>query len=185
MLYLLDASMLITANHLYYPVNQVPEFWEWLIYMGQSERIKMPIEIFEEIKDSPSAPDSDLLFQWAKDASVKDALVLKEDANPTMVQRAVDQGYASDLNDAEIGQLGRDPFLVSYAIGNKSRCIVTSEISKPKRLRQNRHLPDVCATFDIGCHTPFELNKFLSFKTNWKTQPRAVSPVLTAAAVKT
>lgn len=27
MLYLLDANVLITASRLYYPVDQVPEFW--------------------------------------------------------------------------------------------------------------------------------------------------------------
>ena len=30
MLYLLDANVLITANNLYYPIDSVPEYWEWL-----------------------------------------------------------------------------------------------------------------------------------------------------------
>lgn len=30
MLYLLDANELITAHNLYYPIDVVPEFWEWL-----------------------------------------------------------------------------------------------------------------------------------------------------------
>ncbi|MFD2274081.1 DUF4411 family protein [Undibacterium arcticum] len=40
MLYLLDASVLITANNSYYPVDQIPEYWEWLLHMGQSGRVK-------------------------------------------------------------------------------------------------------------------------------------------------
>ena len=34
MVYLLDANVLITANNLYYAIDQVPEYWEWLTYMG-------------------------------------------------------------------------------------------------------------------------------------------------------
>jgi hypothetical protein len=34
MLYLTDANVLITANNLYYPIDRVPECWEWLAYMG-------------------------------------------------------------------------------------------------------------------------------------------------------
>ncbi len=30
MLYLIDASMLITASNSYYPLDSVPEFWELL-----------------------------------------------------------------------------------------------------------------------------------------------------------
>jgi hypothetical protein len=49
MLYLLDSSTLITANNKYYPVDTVPEFWEWLAHVGQLGQVKMPIEILEEI----------------------------------------------------------------------------------------------------------------------------------------
>ena len=34
MLYLLDASVLITAYNSYYPIDRVPEYWEWLVHMG-------------------------------------------------------------------------------------------------------------------------------------------------------
>jgi len=53
MLYLLDANVLITANNTYYPVDRVAEYWEWLIYMSKSGYVKMPLEIFEEVKDGP------------------------------------------------------------------------------------------------------------------------------------
>jgi hypothetical protein len=54
MLYLLDSSTLITANNKYYPVDRVPEFWEWLAYKGMNGQVKMPIEMLEEIKDGPT-----------------------------------------------------------------------------------------------------------------------------------
>ncbi len=31
MLYLFDANVLITASNTYYPIDQVPEYWAWLI----------------------------------------------------------------------------------------------------------------------------------------------------------
>lgn len=64
MLYLLDANVLITANNSYYPVDRVPEYWEWLLYLSQAGYIKMPIEIFEEVKDGPKDEEKDLLFSW-------------------------------------------------------------------------------------------------------------------------
>ena len=49
MLYLFDANVLITASNTYYPIDQVPEFWGWLRFQGQAGKIKLPLEIMEEI----------------------------------------------------------------------------------------------------------------------------------------
>ena len=72
MLFLLDANVLITAHNDYYPVNRVPEFWDWLLHYAQEGHVKMPLEMFEEIKDGTGDPDKDLLFGWVKDQHVKD-----------------------------------------------------------------------------------------------------------------
>lgn len=34
MLYLLDANVLIRAHSDYYPIDRIPQFWEWLIREG-------------------------------------------------------------------------------------------------------------------------------------------------------
>ncbi len=49
-LYLLDACVLIDANRDYYPIERVPEFWEWLLEMGKLDRIKIPQEFYEEVQ---------------------------------------------------------------------------------------------------------------------------------------
>lgn len=51
--------------------------------------------------------------------------------------------------------LGRDPFLIAYAIANPSkRRVVTTEVSKPKKQRGNRHIPDVCDELGVlHCNT--------------------------------
>jgi hypothetical protein len=168
MLYLLDANVLITANNFYYAIDQVPEYWEWLAHMGRQGRVKMPFEIFEEVKDGPKDAEKDLLFAWLQEDANKKALLLDEKVNLELVRKVIAQGYASDLTDDEVEQIGRDPFLIAYGLAAKARCVVTVEISKPKMQRQNRKVPDVCKTMAAQCCNPFEFNRALGFRTQWR-----------------
>ncbi len=164
MIHLLDANVLIDANRDYYPIDRVPEFWAWLIHHGESESVKIPLEIYEELRDG-----NDQLAQWTKDDDTEAALLLNESADPKLVSQITEQGYASDLTDEEIVKVGRDPFLMSYALSDLAdRTIVTTEVSKPARQRANRHIPDVCGTFDIRCQNTFEFVRELNFTTNWQ-----------------
>jgi hypothetical protein len=168
MLYLLDSSVLITAHHSYYPIDTVPEYWEWLAHMGQKGYVKMPYEIYEEVKEGPDDKEKDLLFAWLQEDANKVALLLEASIDPVLVQRVISDGYASDLTDDEVDQIGRDPFLVAYAMSGESRCVVTVETSAPKKQRQNRKLPDVCAAFAQRWCNPFDFNRALGFSTQWK-----------------
>jgi hypothetical protein len=168
MLYLLDASVLITANNSYYAIDQVPEYWEWLAYMGSQGHVKMPFEIFEEVKAGPKDAEKDLLFAWFQEDANKKALLLHEKVDLRLVQKVIAQGYATDLNDDEVEQIGRDPFLIAYGLANKARCVVTVETSKPKAQRQNRKVPDVCRGLGANCCNPFEFNRGLGFRTQWR-----------------
>lgn len=168
MLYLLDANVLITANNSYYAIDQVPEYWEWLAHMGRLGRVKMPFEIFEEVKDGPKDAEKDLLFAWLQEDANKKALLLDEKVDLDLVQRVIAQGYASDLTDDEVEQIGRDPFLIAYSLAAKARCVVTVETSKPNMQRQNRKVPDVCKRMNAPCCNPFEFNRALRFRTQWK-----------------
>ena len=168
MLYLLDASVLITAHNSYYPVDGVPEYWEWLAYMGEQGRVKMPFEIFEEVRDGPEDAEKDLLFAWLQEDVNKNALLLADSVDPGLVQMVTVKGYAPDLTDDEVDQIGRDPFLIAYALSGKDRCVVTVEVSSPKKQRQNRRLPDVCNSLGQVWCNPFEFNRKLGFRTQWK-----------------
>ncbi|HRW50770.1 MAG TPA: DUF4411 family protein [Caldilinea sp.] len=165
MLYLLDANVLITANNTYYAIDQVPEFWEWLAHQGAGGSIKMPLEVIEEVK---AGSKEDRLVEWIQNDGNHDALLLKEDVDPILVQNVVNNGYANDLTDDEIAQLGRDPFLVAHAMAGDERCVVTTEVSKPSKIRQNRKVPDVCTSLGIECRNTFELTRVLGFRTSWK-----------------
>jgi hypothetical protein len=133
-LYLLDANTLIDAKRDYYPISRVPEFWEWLIYMGQQGKIKIPIEVYEEFSDTRDKyGERDELSDWAASKEVKDALLFKEQAEQDLVARITYGGYLPNPTDDQLKKIGRDPFLISYALRDfENRCIVTTESSKPK-----------------------------------------------------
>lgn len=164
MLYLLDANVLIDANRDYYPMARIPEFWEWLSHMGRAGRVKIPKEICAEV-----ARGKDELAKNVRGAHFKDALVLAEEAEPRFVDRAVRQGYADDLEEDDIHALGRDPLLIAYALRDpSSRCIVTTEVSKPTKQPANRHLPDAAAALKIRTCNTFALVRRLDFRTDWR-----------------
>lgn len=168
-LYLLDANVLIRAHADYYPIDKVPEYWEWLVHMGQQGHIKIPAEIYDEIKEGPDDGEKDLLYAWLQEDAHRDALVLPDEAQGAIVQKVVDNGYAPDLTDDELEEIGRDPFLVAYALAMNPRPnIATLEVSKPKRVRKNRKLPDVCDSLGVDWCTPYKMNKELGFSTSWK-----------------
>jgi Domain of unknown function (DUF4411) len=127
----------------------------------------MPVETFEEVKDGGTDAQQDLLFGWIQ--ANKIALLLDEEADPDLVQQVVEQGYAMDLTDDEVEQIGRDPFLIAYALASPAdRCVVTTEVSAPAKQRQNRRIPDVCASLGVTCCNTFAMLKTLHFTTSWQ-----------------
>jgi hypothetical protein len=68
----------------------------------------------------------------------REALLLTEDAQPALVSTVTLQGYGN-LNEDEVEQVGRDPFLISYGlIASAERTIVPFEVSSPAKQRANR-----------------------------------------------
>lgn len=164
-LFLLDANSLITSQSLYYPQEMIPELWEWMINKAHAGLIKIPLEIYGEVlagKDDP-------LTRWLKTPNIKDHLVLAEAPNADLVARVTYEGYAPDLNDIELAQIGRDPFLISYGLVDPAnRCVVSLETPKPSAKRQNRKVPDVCNGLGVECCTVFQMLRHLGFKTGWR-----------------
>jgi hypothetical protein len=169
MLYLIDANVLITAHNNYYPIDGIPEFWDWLLHQATSNNVKMPLEIYEEIKLGGKDTQKDMLYKWVADGAVKKALVLAESVNPKHVSNCTKNGYAPDLKDSELIQIGRDPFLIAYAmVSPEERCVVSNEVSAPGKTRHKRKIPDVCTAMGVDCHNVFQMTRALGFKTGWK-----------------
>ena len=165
MLYILDANVIITAKDSYYAMDQVPEFWPWLVHQAAQNHLKMPMEILEEVSAGPNKDD--LFHKWRKDKETTRALLLDEEADPEVLQRVIDEGYDASLTDDELITIGKDPFLVAYALNGPDRTVVTTEVSAPAKRRQNRKVPDVCAQFNVPCINTFRLTRALGFTTQW------------------
>jgi len=128
--------------------------------------LKIPVEVWEEIKAG-----TDALADWIKQDEVRRDLLLDEAVDVALVSRAAEEGYAADLTDDEVLKIGRDPFLVAYALADPAnRCIVTTEVSKPSKERSNRKLPDVCGSFGVESYNTFGLTRRLDFSTDWATR---------------
>jgi len=168
-IYLLDANVLITAHRDYYPMDMVPEFWTWLLHKAQQGIVKMPLETFEEVRDGGGKAKKDPLVDWLGEKAVKDALLLNEEVDPDLVVAVLKAGYGDNLNDTEIEQIGRDPFLVAYGFKDPvARIIVSVEVSAPSKKRANRRVPDVCKDNGISCCNTFAMLKALGFSTKWQ-----------------
>lgn len=163
--YLLDANVLIDAHNKYYPVDMVPEFWDWLLHCASQGKLAMPIETFEEVRGGDRAK-KDLLNQWLYRSDVASALVLDEEVDQDFLIQVLN-AYAPDLDDNEVEQLGRDPFLIAYGLGGDCRCIVSNEVSKPSKQRANRKVPDVCRSVGVNCSDTFAMLRQLGFSTSW------------------
>ncbi|PDT33884.1 MULTISPECIES: DUF4411 family protein [Rhizobiaceae] len=163
-MHLLDANVLITAHNLYYPIGRFPEFWDWLVHMGEAGEIKVPVEILEEITEGSE------IGRWLSEADNYSVLRLDEDVDPALVQAVIEK-YAPDLNDAEVIEIGRDPFLIAYAMAlPANRIVVTVEASKPSAKRANRRIPDVCKDLGVKWCNSFEMMTALNFTTAWRSQ---------------
>ena len=160
MLFLIDANVLIDARRGYYPPDRVPQFWQWLVNMGTQGRVRIPREIFDDI-----AKGNDELVDWLR--VNRHTLVLDEYAPGGLVTYVTEQGYASDLADDDIEKIGSDAFLIAHAlVDTGSRCVVTTETSKPTSTRANRRIPDVCRSLDVECIDTFQLIRRLDFRIN-------------------
>ncbi len=155
-LYLLDANVLIRAHEDYYPVDRIRPFWVWLQSMGESDIIKVPRIIYNEVKPSPGP-----LADWLRRPDVKQSMILNE--RPSGVREVMARGYAPDLNDVEILKVGKDPFLVAAALAGPDRVVVTKEVSKPSATRANKKVLDVCNALGITPITDFRLYSILKF----------------------
>ena len=159
MLYLLDSNVLIRAHEDYYPIDRIPQFWDWLVAEAEAGHAKMPLEIHNEIANAKGP-----LGEWVTGADIKNVLVLNEEVDNGIFNRVMNTAYAPDLADNELEEVGRDPFLIAYGLMGGGRTIVTKEISRPSKIRGRRKLPDACQTMNIPCMTDFYFYRERDFR---------------------
>ncbi len=98
-----------------------------------------------------------------REQATRDALLLREPANMALVQKVLDIGYGLDLDDVELEEIGKDPFLAAAALSGPGRFVVTREVSKTTARRAKARLPDVCSALGVVSMTDFQLYRKLAF----------------------
>ena len=163
--FLLDANVIIHAHDYYYHMQRVPEFWSWILHHAENGAIKMPVEIMEEVKGGPEAQHA----QWIKSQEVKDLLLLEENWDEALLQHVVESGYISNPTEDQVELMGRDPFLITYALHDPAnRIVISNETSKPSAKAAKRKVPDVCSDLGVQCYDVYHLLRELDFTTNWR-----------------
>lgn len=163
MLYLLDADTLITSSNKIYKMSRFMPFWMWLLEMATKGSLKIPHEQFDEIAAGNKKDDP--LVNWLTQKEVSSAMVLDEEVDSKLLANTIITGYAPDLSEVELVEIGKDPFLIAYASLNPpNRCVVSFENSKPGKKRANSKIPDVCKIAGVRCITIFEMLEELDFK---------------------
>lgn len=172
MIYLLDANCLINAKKFYYQINRVPEFWEWLAFCGKNNWVKIPQEIYGEFSDKEDSNGVvDPLSHWSSREPVRDALLFETDVDSDLLNRVIYEGYLENPTDSDLEKMGMDPFLIAHALSDSNAyCVVTSEVSKPKKVGANKKIPDVCNDLGVECCDLYTLIDKLDFSTAWKSQ---------------
>ena len=164
MLYLVDASVIITAHNTYYGLSRVPEFWDWLRHNGEEGNIKLPKDIYEEVENG-----NDELADWMSEEENKTALQLVESHDPTHLQIILEQ-YGDNLSEDDLILMGKDPFLIAAALFEvDQRIVVTSEVHKRSVRGARRHIPNICEDVGVKWINPVQLLSDLNFSTSWNS----------------
>lgn len=174
MLYLLDANVLINAHVDYYPIDRIPQFWEWLIEEAEQGRIKMPFEMLDEIKAGQVRKDINLdedeLIRWLRRNNHERTLRYDASAERELVNRVFAEGYNLPVPSTdELRKIRKDPLLIAYAFATPEVCIVTLESKQENATdmmkRHKRSIPFVCRKLGIRSINTFELIRELDFRT--------------------
>ena len=153
---LLDASVLITAKNLYYEFDRVPQYWDWLVSCAKRGDVKIPTEILMEMNQG-----TDDLSAWIREH--RSILELDEEVDVHLLWRVTDT-YAPDLDQHELEALGRDPFLIAYALARKDERVVVTAEGQGNQKRQNRKIPDVCRDLGVMCCNQWDFGRALNFR---------------------
>ncbi len=117
---------------------------------GRDWKHQAPCRIMDEIlagqNNQKGKKNEDLLLTWIRQPEFKNALLLDEQVDPELVAAVIERGYAVDLTDTELEEIGRDPFLIAYGTVSTDRCVdrgvepeqETPEPKNPRRLWDTR-----------------------------------------------
>ena len=163
---------MIDAKNKYYPMDRIPQFWNWLVHQSLSGHVKLPPQVIEEVvgPDSGDEMPADALAEWVQ--LNRAALELTDELPYEVLTRTYNQGYDTapeDLTTVDPLSDPADPFLIAYALDSpKRRRVVTMEsiqaVGKTLPKPKNRRIPLVCELLGVSCIDTFGLIRELDFR---------------------
>ena len=146
MTFYLDASAVINAKNYHYQLDRVPEFWDWIVFHAEAGNIKFPREIYDEI-----LRQDDELKTWAQQN--RDDLLI-DDIGYHGVLPEVLGSYTENPSDADMEEIGNDPYLVACALHHgrlgTPAIVVTEEKHASSKQKAQRRIPNACEDVGVG-----------------------------------
>ncbi|MEZ5306027.1 MAG: DUF4411 family protein [Pyrinomonadaceae bacterium] len=150
MSYLLDANVFIEAKNSYNGLGICPGFWEWLLHMGNRDKLFSIDKVAYEIEAG-----QDELTDWIR--SQGKSLFRKTQSTIATQFMAVSEWVTTqDYDAAAINTFFQtaDYYLVAQALAGE-HVLVTREV--PSNSSRRIKIPNVCLGLEIEFMTPFQM----------------------------
>lgn len=162
MTYCIDTNALIHSWQFWYAPNTHPTLWDAVENLGQSGRLKMPEQVFDELGEK-----EDALYDWCRDR--KDALVVEATEDTEEAYRTLVNRYPEMTGTLGIGADYADLYVVAVANVNDAAVITNEDIGferhsgMKQRKTKNYTIANVCFDEEI----PFIRSYGLLRKEGW------------------
>lgn len=145
--FVLDSHFFIQAHRLYYPIDVARGFWNKVHDLAKQGRMMSMDKVKAELYDKHDALEEWCKINLPKDF-FKDTSVLTEAYERVATWAASRQEhYTAPALKEFLGGNEADAYLLAYCLASThNRCVVTHELSEPKR-RNKIKIPDVCIAF--------------------------------------
>lgn len=156
-MYIIDTNILAESNRFHFPHSKTPDFWDWLVFLGQKDIICIPETVYGEIgKGTDELPswlecNKEVFFRPSIDAWPAMPDVLSSYVNIF--------GRGKTIPESLLETLQADPYVIAHAIAYRGT-VVSNEIArngKPNNYKEIR-IPHVCRSLNTPC---ISLSQFL------------------------
>lgn len=140
--YSCDASSLIKASAVLYPMENFPALWEKIEELIRSDRLKMSELVFDE------AIRGEVLSGWCSRRALKPLLLSKVNELVEDAFQSIQSGYPNLMHVAT-GKSLADPWAIALAMQYQNGVVLSEE--QPAGNLQGPKIPDVCKDLGIKC----------------------------------
>lgn len=143
MTYFLDSNFLIDAKNLHFPINRNPDFWCWLVQLGQSGLLRIPEAVHDEVNRG-----NDDLVEWV---NIHQEIFFCKTAECVFTLPQALSGYG-EPTDTDLEFLKADPYVIAHALAMRGT-VVTGEKPKDTVVIKNKKIPTICEGLHVPCLT--------------------------------